>query len=93
MTTTLPAPGVARPMSGVATNEDNETILLASCFELTPALHHDGRTDRYAMVTINGIWGCDATGHMLGYGHLLSKRHGINTPAEDLALLGYPVQP
>lgn len=93
MTTTLPAPGVARPMPGAAFNEDGETIALASCFELTPALRHEGRTDQYAMVTLSGIWSCDATCHLLGYGHMLSKRHGINTPAQDLALLGYPVQP
>lgn len=91
MTTLLT--GIARPMSGGAYNEDGESIALASRFQLIPALHRDGRTDHYAMVTSGGIWSCDGLGHMLGYGHLLSKRHGINTPAEDLALLGYPVQP
>ncbi|MEV6555918.1 hypothetical protein AB0M22_09390 [Nocardia sp. NPDC051756] len=90
MATTLPTPGTARPMSGVAYNEDNETIPLAACYELTPPLRHDGRTDRYAMVTLGGIWGCDALCRLLGSGHLLSKRHG--TPAQDLALLGYEAQ-
>lgn len=90
MTATLPAFGVATPMSGTPSNDEYTSLPLASWYQLTPALRHDGRTSGYAIVTLGGIWECDGVGHLTGYGHLLAKRHG--TPAEDLALLGYGVQ-
>ncbi|MFG1794246.1 hypothetical protein [Nocardia sp. NPDC049149] len=92
MPTTTNTRGIARPMSGPAYNDDGDVIDLAHCYELNPPWHHGGRTIRYAMVTIGAIWGCDALGHLTGYGHQLGKRHGVNTPEQDLALLGYPVE-
>lgn len=90
MTIVLPTAGVALPMSGTVTTEDAEPLLLASWYRLNPPLRRDGRNSIYAAVTPTGIWDCDWTGHITGYGHMLSQRHG--TPDGDLALLGYPVQ-
>lgn len=88
MTTTLPA-GLAQPMSGTPTTEDNEPILLASWYRLNPPVRRDGRTAIYAVVASTGIYECDFTGHITGYGHALGKRHG--TPDQDLLALGYEV--
>lgn len=90
MTIITPTRGTARPMSGPPSNEDGNPILLASWYTLTPPFHHPDRNVHHVIVNSGGIWACDAVGHLIGYGHMLSQRHG--TPAEDLALLGYPVQ-
>lgn len=76
-------------MSGTVTAEDAD-LPLALWYRLNPPLRRDGRNSIYAAVTDTGIWDCDWTGHIIGYGHMLSQRRG--TPIHDMALLGYRVQ-